>query len=141
MGTPYGQELNFCLWNVSIERPPCENAAVLIPEGLSHPETPLGGSLRIPLAGVGHLKIRCLVGNPIEGSTMCERQRDIFCGNRVCLIAQQCCMITRSFRGDCPRRFRDLDVCGSQSLSGDPLGFQGPSCNEDSSIMLGSRRT
>ena len=51
-----------------------DNAAVLITEGLSHPETPLGGSLGgslgIPLAGIGRLRIRCLGGNPIEGSNM-----------------------------------------------------------------------
>ncbi len=52
----------------------CGNAAALIYELLSHPGTLLRGPLGMLLAGVGHIRIRSLVGNAIEGSTMWERQ-------------------------------------------------------------------
>ena len=129
IGTPYVQGSRFRSRDVSIEQLLRENAAVLISVLLSHLETPLGGLLGIPMAGVGHLRVRCLVGSPIEGSTMWERRLDA-------LPREQGIPHTRFHWRLDTQVSRNLYVCESLSLSRNLLGFGGP----NSSNMSWTRR-
>ena len=65
-----------------------------------------------PIGGVGHVILRCLVGNAIEAIAWGQQGgvskfsypsaavEDLFCGNRECSRPQYSCVLVRSFMYD-----------------------------------------
>ena len=74
IGTPYGQESKSSHRNAIIEKFPLWECRSIVIRASISPRKAVERAVGLSLAGVGHIIIRSLVGNAIEGSTIWERQ-------------------------------------------------------------------